>query len=52
MSNKPIQPTEEMIEEGIKELMENIDVESMTSDEMSDAVVFIWKAMFQAHVEK
>ena len=26
MSNKPIQPTEEMIEAGIQELMENIDV--------------------------
>lgn len=52
MSNKPIQPTEEMIEAGIKELMENIDVESMTNDEMSDAVVFIWQAMYQAHVEK
>lgn len=52
MSNKPIQPTEEMIDAGIQELMENIDVESMTNDEMSDAVVFIWQAMYQAHVEK
>lgn len=52
MSNKPIQPTEEMIEAGILKLMENIDVESMTNDEMSDAVVFIWQAMYQAHVEK
>lgn len=52
MSNKPIQPTKEMIEAGIRELMENIDVESMTNDDMSDAVVFIWQAMYQAHVEK
>ena len=52
MSNKPIQPTEEMIESGIRELTENIDVECMTDDEMSDAVVFIWQAMYQAHVEK
>lgn len=52
MSNKPLKPTEEMIEAGIRELMENTDIESMTNDEMSDAVVFIWKAMYHAHVEK
>lgn len=52
MCNKPIQPTEEMIEAGIQELMENIDVECMADDEISDTVVFIWKAMYHAHVEK
>ncbi|HBM2190082.1 TPA: hypothetical protein LUK26_005014 [Escherichia coli] len=52
MNNKLIQPTEEMIEAGIRELMENIDVECMTDDEMSDTVVFIWQAMYQAHTEK
>ena len=52
MSNKPIQPTEEMIEAGIREVIENLDIDYLTDDELSDAVVFIWQAMYQAHVEK
>ncbi|EIH4118716.1 hypothetical protein CHO22_003623 [Escherichia coli] len=52
MSNKPIQPTEEMIEAGIREVIENFDIDYLTDDELSDAVVLIWQAMYQVHVEK
>ncbi|HCW0179529.1 TPA: hypothetical protein OW286_002887 [Citrobacter freundii] len=42
-----LQPTNDMIKAGIKELRENIKVftEDMSEEQLSDLVVFVWQAM-------
>lgn len=42
-----LQPTNDMIKAGIKELRENIkaSTEDMSEEQLSDLVVFVWQAM-------
>lgn len=57
MSNKPIEPTMEMLDKGVKEIklcfpeFMGDDCE-YDYDALCDAACFIWQAMYQAHVEK
>lgn len=44
-----IQPTDEQISAGIKQLLEDApSLEDMEEDELSDLVVFVWQAMVAA----
>lgn len=49
MSDKPIEPTQEMINAGIKELIDNCGIDYLSDDALSDTVCFIWQAMYLAH---
>lgn len=45
-----IQPTEEMIKAGVDQLLEDVPglEDSVSEEQLSDTVVFIWQAMFGA----
>lgn len=47
----PLEPTEAMVDAGINELLEQIPglEDDVDNDQLSDAVVFVWQAMHEAH---
>ncbi|HFD3847243.1 hypothetical protein IHE77_13930 [Serratia ureilytica] len=52
MSWKPLEPTEEMIEAGMQQAVEQCpEIDHLDQSEMSDLVCFIWQAMYSAHKE-
>lgn len=48
--NKPIQPTEEMIQAGIEQLLTELPglEDDVDEEQLSDVVCFIWQAMWTA----
>lgn len=52
MSWKPLEPSEEMIDAGINQAVEQCpEIDHLDQDELSDLVCFIWQAMYSAHKE-
>lgn len=49
---KPLEPSEEMINAGINQAVEQFpEIDHLDQDELSDLVCFIWQAMHSAHKE-
>lgn len=46
---KPLIPTKDMVDAGVKELAGMMSVGDMEVDELSDVVVFVWQAMYCMH---